>query len=63
MESQKIELIKHLRYMLDLPTEFVSDEDLLEGTKNTFLFARIRLYIAFKELWEEVKKALSFNFN
>lgn len=52
---RKDELIARLRRELSLSKAIVTDEDLLEGTKDTFLFARIELGMAWAQLWKDVK--------
>ena len=55
MEEQEL-LIKQLREELDLLKIEITDKDLLERVKGTFLLARIKLGIRLVKLGKELRK-------
>ena len=50
------ELIERLRIALALPEGIITDEELLERTKHTLLFANIEHGMAVNQLWHELRK-------
>lgn len=58
---RRAELIGCIRHELNLSEADVTDEDLLERTRGTFVRARIELGMSLSQLWKELKSALGLN--
>ncbi len=53
------ELIARLRNEMNLTKEHCTDEDLLKGTKDTFVFARIELGMSWSQFWKDLKSSIT----
>ena len=54
MTPQEQRLVKRLRYILSPLPEGITDEKILEGTKDTFFRARTELFLAAEDLAREI---------
>ena len=51
-------LVKELRKRLDLPSDSISDDELLSKTEGTLFRGKVETYLKCVELMREIKKAL-----